>query len=303
MDLKVFVAGLELKNPLILASGTAGYGVELEGLLDLNRVGGIVVKGLYPYEKQGNPPPRLWETPCGLINSIGLQGIGMERFAEEYLPRLSGYETAVIINACGEEDEDYIRVVEFFDQFSEVSAIELNLSCPNVREGGKCPALFPEWTERIVKQARKKTSKPLIAKLSPNTSKLVEVAKRAERAGADAVSLVNTFLAMAVDVRTRRSRLGTLFGGLSGPAIKPLALKALYDVVNSVSVDVIGIGGICRGEDVLEFLLLGAKAVQIGSITLREPSAAERILEEIEALMKELGLKSLKEIIGRFEGV
>ncbi len=303
MDLRVKVGGLELKNPVMLASGTAGYGVELEGLLDLNRVGAVVVKGLYPEERPGNPPPRIWETACGLINSIGLQGVGMKRFAEEYLPELARYETALIINACGEEDEEYLQVVEYFDRFREVDALELNLSCPNVREKGLCPALSPEWTYRIVKGARKLTSKPLFAKLSPNTGRLVEVARAAREAGADAVSLVNTFLAMAVDVRTRRSRLATLYGGLSGPAIKPLALRAVYEVASSVDVDVIGIGGITSGEDALEFMLVGAKAVQVGSITLREPAAAVRIIKEMEQLGQELGLSSVEEIVGRFEGV
>ncbi len=301
MDLSVNVGGLRLKNPLILASGTAGYGVELLPFMDLNRLGGIVVKGLYPYPREGNPPPRVWETPCGLLNAIGLQGIGMEKFAREILPGLSKLDTAIFINACGEEDEEYVEVVKYFSSFDGVAGIELNLSCPNVREGGNCPALWPEWSYRIVKASREVTDKPIIAKLSPNTGSLVEVASACKEAGADAVSLVNTYLGMAVDFRTRRSRLSTLFAGLSGPAIKPLALRAVYMVASSVDIDVIGIGGITRGEDLLEFLLVGARAVQIGSITLREPSAGIRILEEAVQLLKEEGYNSFKEIIGRFE--
>jgi len=301
MDMTVNVAGLSLKNPVILASGTAGYGVELSPFIDLNMLGGIVVKGLYPYPREGNPPPRIWETPCGLLNSIGLQGIGMERFAEECLPVLEKYDTAIFINACGEEDDDYIKVTEFFSEFEEIAGIELNLSCPNVREGGNCPALWPKWSYSIVKEARRATHKPLIAKLSPNTSSIVEVASACKEAGADAVSLVNTYLGMAVDFRTRRSRLSTLFGGVSGPAIKPLALRAVYMVASSVEIDVIGIGGITKGEDLLEFLLVGAKAIQVGSATLREPAAALRILEEAVSLLEQEGYNSFKEITGRFE--
>ncbi len=303
MDTRIKAGGLVLKNPVILASGTAGYGIELAPILDLNRVGAIVVKGLYPYERQGNPPPRLWETPCGLLNSIGLQGVGMRRFAEEYLPHLSQYDTHIIINACGEEDEEYVQVVKYFSKLPSVSGFELNLSCPNVREGGKCPAMWPRWSYEIVKATREVTEKPLWAKLTPNTSSLVEVASACQEAGADAVSLVNTYLAMAVDFRTRKSRLSTLFGGLSGPAIKPLALRAVYLVASSVDVDVVGIGGISSGEDLLEFLLVGAKAVQIGSITLREPAAAERILKEAVSLLEEEGYNNFNEIIGRFQGV
>lgn len=301
MDLSVEVAGLRLKNPVILASGTAGYGVEMFPFMDLSRLGGIVVKGLYPYPREGNPPPRIWETPCGLLNAIGLQGIGMKRFAKEVLPLLSDLDTAIFINACGEEDEDYVEVVEHFSAFDKVAGIELNLSCPNVREGGNCPALWPEWSYRIVKASRSVTGKPLIAKLSPNTNSLIEVASACKEAGADAVSLVNTYLGMAVNFRTRRSRLSTLFAGLSGPAIKPLALRAVYMVASSVDIDVIGVGGITKGEDLLEFLLVGAKAVQIGSITLREPSAGLRILREAVQLLREEGYNSFKEIIGRFE--
>ncbi len=303
MDTRVKVGGLDLKNPIILASGTAGYGVELAPFLDLNRVGAVVVKGLYPYEREGNPPPRVWETPCGLLNTIGLQGVGMEKFAREYLPRLEKYDTRIIVNACGEEDEEYLRVVDYLQGFDAVAGFELNLSCPNVREGGRCPAMWPQWSYEIVKGARGLTHKPLWAKLTPNTSALVEVASACREAGADAVSLVNTYLGMAVDFRTRRSRLSTLFAGLSGPAIKPLALRAVYTVASSVDVDVVGIGGIASGEDVLEFLLVGARAVQIGSINLREPSAAERILEEAVSLLQQEGYNNFNEIIGRFEGV
>ncbi len=303
MDTRVKVGGLELKNPVILASGTAGYGVELSPFLDLSRVGGLVVKGLYPYERMGNPPPRVWETPCGLLNTIGLQGVGMKRFAQEYLPRLESYDTSIIVNACGEEDEEYLQVVDYLQEFDRVDAFELNLSCPNVREGGRCPAMWPDWSYRIVRGARSITKKPIWAKLTPNTSALVEVASACKEAGADAVSLVNTYLAMAVDFRTRKSRLSTLFAGLSGPAIKPLALRAVYTVASSVDVDVVGIGGITTGEDLLEFMLVGAKAVQIGSATLREPTAALRILEEAVSLLRQEGYNNFSEIIGRFEGV
>ncbi len=303
MDTEVKAGRLLLKNPVILASGTAGYGVEISPFLDLNKVGAVVVKGLYPYEREGNPPPRLWESPCGLINSIGLQGVGMKRFAEEYLPRVREFSTHIIVNACGEEDEEYVQVVEYLSKFQEISAFELNLSCPNVREGGKCPAMFPRWSYEIVKMARDVTEKPIWAKLTPNTSSLVEVASACKEAGADALSLVNTYLAMAVDFRTKRSRLSTLFGGLSGPAIKPLALRAVYLVASSVDVDVVGIGGITTGEDLLEFLLVGARAVEIGSINLREPDAALRILNEAVSLLRQEGYNNFNEIIGRFQGV
>ncbi|HAV40865.1 MAG TPA: dihydroorotate dehydrogenase, partial [Acidobacteria bacterium] len=230
VDLSVDLGFLKLKNPVIAASGTFGYGLEFQPLYDLNLLGGLVVKGLYFKPREGNPPPRLAETPGGLINSIGLQGIGVEAFGREVLPRLAGLKTAVIANVCGEEEEEYARVAEFLSQQAGLAALELNISCPNVRKGGKCPAQDPEATYRTVKRVQQVSSLPLITKLSPNVTDITAVALAAQEAGSQAVSLVNTFLALAIDLRTRKPKLGNVLGGLSGPAIKPLALRMVFEV-------------------------------------------------------------------------
>ncbi len=282
-DLTVDLGFLRLRNPVLTASGTFGYGREFAPYLDLNRLGGIVVKGLYYGPREGNPPPRLVETASGLINAIGLQGVGVEHFAADVLPELRKYDTAVFVNVCGADNEEYLRVIDFLEGQDGIAGYELNISCPNVKQNGTCPAMFPEATRSIVAAAKARCRRPLIAKLSPNVTDIVEIALAAEDGGADAVSLINTILAMAVDLETRRPKLGNLFGGLSGPAVKPIALRMTCQVARAVHIPVIGMGGIMSGADALEFMVAGAGAVQVGTANFVEPGAAVRIVGEMES--------------------
>lgn len=298
IDLAVDLGFLKLKNPVLAASGTFGYGLEFSPFIDLNRLGGIVVKGLYFSPREGNPPPRLFESPSGLINSIGLQGIGVERFSEEILPQLQKYKTALIVNVCGEDEQEYARVVDFLNKEQTIAAFELNISCPNVKKDGLCPALDPKETHSLVSSVKKISSHPLITKLSPNVTNIVEIALSAQEAGSDAVSLVNTFLAMAIDIETRKPRLANTFGGLSGPAIKPIALRMVYQVASSLQIPVIGIGGILSGKDALEFLIAGATAVEVGTANIIDPEATIKIIEELEIYCQKQGIARIEEIIG-----
>jgi dihydroorotate dehydrogenase (NAD+) catalytic subunit len=286
-DLSVDLGFLKLRNPVLTASGTFGYGLEFKPFTNLDGLGGIVVKGLYFNPRPGNPPPRLAEAPAGLINSIGLQGIGVRAFCENVLPRLQRLKTPIIVNVCGETDEEYAAVIDFLNKERGVAAFELNISCPNVEKRGICPALSPDHTFALVKLAKKTSRLPLIVKLSPNVTDIVSVALAAEEAGADALSLINTLLAMAVDVETRRPRLANTFGGLSGPAVKPVALRMVYQVASRVGIPVIGLGGIMTGRDALEFLVVGAKAVEVGTANLIDPGAAVRIIREIQVFCRE----------------
>jgi len=280
-DLTCDLGFLRLRNPVIAASGTFGYGLEMEPYLDLEALGAYVVKGLYLHPRRGNPPPRLAEAPSGLINAIGLQGIGVEAFILSVLPRLQKYRTPLIVNVCGETEEEYAAVIERLNPEKIIAAYELNISCPNVKQNGLCPALSAEATYRVVKLAKRVSQKPIITKLSPNVTDIVSIALAAEEAGSEAVSLSNTFLAMAVDPETRRPRLANIFGGLSGPAIKPIALRLVFQVAQRLKIPVIGGGGIMSGRDAVEFLLVGAKAVQVGTATLIDPQATVRIINEI----------------------
>jgi len=301
VDLTTDLGFLKLKNPVLTASGTFGYGLEFVPFLDLGRLGGIVVKGLYYGPKPGNPPPRLAETPAGMLNAIGLQGVGVAEFSEKILPRLRGLGTEVIVNVCGGDEDEYLAVVEYLDGQEGIAAYELNISCPNVRKNGQCPALRADTTESLVQAVKRRSRRPVVAKLSPNVTDIVEIALAAERGGADAVSLVNTFLGMAVDLDRRRPVLGNVFGGLSGPAIKPLALRMVYQVAQAVRVPVIGMGGIMTGRDALEFLLVGARAVQVGTANLTDPEAAARILREMTDYAERRGLARLTDITGQLE--
>jgi dihydroorotate dehydrogenase (NAD+) catalytic subunit len=298
VDLSVDLGFLKLKNPVIAASGTFGYGLEFQPLYDLNLLGGLVVKGLYFKPREGNPPPRLAETPGGLINSIGLQGIGVEAFGREVLPQLAGRKTAIIANVCGEEEEEYARVAEYLSRQAGLAALELNISCPNVRKGGKCPAQDPEATYRTVKRVQQVSSLPLITKLSPNVTDITAVALAAQEAGSQAVSLVNTFLALAIDLETRKPKLGNVLGGLSGPAIKPLALRMVFEVARKIEIPVIGLGGIFSAQDALEFMVAGATAVQVGTANFVNPLACPEIIKGIEDWAESQGISSLSEIVG-----
>jgi len=298
VDLAVDLGFLKLKNPVIAASGTFGYGLEFEPYIDLEKLGGFVVKGLYDKPREGNPPPRLAETASGLINAIGLQGIGVEAFAKKVLPKLRGFKTAVIVNVCGADDDEYAAVIEYLDGQDGIAAYELNISCPNVKKDGLCPALSPQATFDLVKRLKATSRRPLITKLSPNVTSVVEIARAAEEAGTDAVALVNTFLAMAIDLETRRPKLGNVFGGLSGPAIKPIALRMVHQAASRLRVPVIGMGGIMTGADALEFMVAGAAAVEVGTANFADPDAAVRIVGEIERWCEAHGVAAVREVVG-----
>jgi dihydroorotate dehydrogenase (NAD+) catalytic subunit len=298
VDLSVDLGFLRLRNPVLTASGTFGYGIEFRPFVDLKKLGGIVVKGLYFDPRPGNPAPRLAESPSGLINSIGLQGIGVRTFCEKILPQLEGFQTPILVNVCGETDEEYAAVIDFLNKDDRIAAYELNISCPNVREEGRCPALSPDHTFTLVKLAKETSRRPLIVKLSPNVTDIVSVARAAEEGGADAVSLINTLLAMAVDVETRRPRLANIFGGLSGPAVKPIALRMVYQVASKVRIPVIGMGGIMTGRDALEFLIVGARAVEVGTANFIDPGAAVRIVTEIQDYCLEKEIARVEDVIG-----
>jgi dihydroorotate dehydrogenase (NAD+) catalytic subunit len=300
-DLSVSIGSLSLKNPVLTASGTFGYGLEFTPYLDLNRLGGIVVKGLYFSPRPGNPPPRLVETPSGLINAIGLPGLGVKRFSEEILPQLRSFNTAIIINVCGEDEDEYASVVDHLEDQGGISAYELNISCPNVNEGGSCPALDPKSTNSIVRAIKGRSSRPVITKLSPNVTDIVEIAISAQEAGSDAVSLVNTFLAMAIDPETRRAKLGNILGGLSGPAIKPIALRMVYQVARAIKIPVIGIGGISTGLDALEYFIAGARAVEVGTANFIDPQNTLKIIEDIDSYCERKGIDRIEELVGTLE--
>jgi len=298
IDLSVTIGPLKLKNPVLTASGTFGYGLEYTPFVDLNRLGGFIVKGLYFSPRQGNPPPRLVETASGLINAIGLPGVGVKRFSDEILPQLRKYDTALIVNVCGESEEEYVSVVDHLEKQNGISAYELNISCPNVKQDGKCPALSPKSTFSIVSLIKKTSTRPVITKLSPNVTDIVEIALSAQEAGSDAISLANTFLAMAVDIETRKPKLGNIFGGLSGPAIKPIILRMVYQVACRVDIPVIGVGGITSGRDTLEYLIAGAKAVEVGTANFVDPETTINIIKELEAFCQAKGIKKIEDIIG-----
>jgi dihydroorotate dehydrogenase (NAD+) catalytic subunit len=300
-NLSVDLGFCSLKNPIIPASGTFGYGEEFTPFFDLDILGALVLKGIYKNARPGNPPPRLVETPAGLLNSIGLAGPGAGKL-QEIIRRLAATTgTPIIVNVCGQDDQEFLEVAEIFAAMPEVAMLELNISCPNVKKGGVCPAQDDKHTFRLVKLVKAHINKPLIVKLSPNATDIVAVARAAEEAGADALSLVNTFLGLAVDLEKRRPVFANTLAGLSGPAIKPLALKLVWEVCRQVQVPVIGMGGITSGRDVLEYILVGAAAVQIGTINFCEPAAAVRILHEIEAEMDKLGIKNLSALKGKLQ--
>ncbi len=283
---------------MIAASGTFGYGVEFEKLVDLNALGGLVAKGLSREPMDGNPEPRLWETRAGMINSVGLQNIGVRAFVQEKLPALAQLQTAVFANVFGYATEDYVEVVRVLEDAPGVAGYELNVSCPNTRHGGiyfsNDPALLGEVTGAVKRVAKR----PLIVKLSPNVAHIAPLAQAAAEAGADAISLVNTFIALAVDARARRPRIGAGFGGLSGPAIKPIALRMVYQAAKAVKIPVVGMGGIATGEDAAEFMIAGASAVEVGTATFWDPAAPARIARELGDFLKEQKIARVSELVG-----
>ncbi len=296
--LSTSLCGIQLRNPIIAASGTFAYGVEFEKLVDLDQLGGLVVKGLSREPIEGNPEPRLWETRAGMINSVGLQNIGVRAFVKEKLPRLAQFKTAVFANVFGYTTEDYTEVVRVLEDAPGIAAYELNVSCPNTRHGGIYFSSDPGLLAELVATVRLAAHRPLIVKLSPNVARIEPLAQAAEVAGADAISLVNTFIALAVDARTRRPRIGAGFGGLSGPAIKPIALRMVHQASKAVKIPVVGMGGIATGEDAAEFLIAGATAVEVGTATFWHPTAPVRIARELGAFLKQEKIAQVKELVG-----
>jgi len=301
VNLSVELGGIRLKNPLLAASGTFGYGVECEGLVDLSKLGGLVTKGLYLAPREGNPPPRIVETPSGLLNAIGLQGIGIHRFVDEVLPRLARHDTAVLVNVCGSTVDEYAEVARIAGEAPGVAGLEINISCPNVREGGMAFGSDPRLTQQVVAAVRRVTRRPVIPKLSPNVTDIAQIARVCEDAGADAISCINTVLGLAIDVETRRPRLAFGTGGLSGPAIRPIAVRMTWQVAQAVGIPVIGIGGISCGSDALEFLIAGARAVQIGTANFVDLGVYRRILEELEGFLERHGLDDIGAVVGTLE--
>jgi dihydroorotate dehydrogenase (NAD+) catalytic subunit len=298
-DLSVTVAGIPLKNPVIAASGTFGYGVEFEDIVHLHKLGGLVVKGLSREPMIGNPPPRLWETAAGMLNAIGLQNIGARAFLEEKLPRLRQIKNIVIVaNVFGYAREDYERTIEILNDGEGIAAYELNVSCPNTAHGGLQFGSDPRSLDEIVRVARRVADRPLIVKLSPNVTSIAQMAYVAQEAGADALSLVNTFVAMAIDPETRKPRIANVTAGLSGPAIKPIAVRMVYDAAHAVKIPVIGMGGISTPADVIEFMLAGATAVQIGTASYWDPCATEKIVDGVAEWCGEHEIGRIAELIG-----
>ncbi len=292
------LCGISLKNPVIAASGTFGYGIEFEKLVDLHALGGLVVKGLSREPIEGNPEPRLFETRAGMINSVGLQNVGVRAFVNDKLPRLAKFQAAIFANIFGYATEDYVEVVRVLEDAPGIAAYELNVSCPNTRHGGIYFSSDPALLSEVVTAVRLAAHRPLIVKLSPNVAAIEPLAKAAEAAGADAISLVNTFIALAVDARTCRPRIGAGFGGLSGQAIKPIALRMVYQAAQAVKIPVVGMGGIATGEDAAEFLIAGATAVEVGTATFWDPAAPLRIARELGMFLKEQKIAQVSELVG-----
>jgi dihydroorotate dehydrogenase (NAD+) catalytic subunit len=300
-DLKVNLGAIELQNPVMTASGTFGYAREFEGLLDLNRLGGIIVKGLSLKPSKGNPPPRIVETPCGMLNAIGLENVGIDIFVKEKLPFLQTLFPPIFANIYGTSIGEYAELAARIDELEAISGVEVNISCPNVKAGGIAFGADPNSAFKVVKAVRKKTSKQLIVKLSPNVTDIIIIARSAEEAGADALSLINTITGMAIDIETRRPKIANITGGLSGPAIKPVALRMVWQVAQAAKIPVVGIGGIMTTIDALEFFIAGATAVQIGTANFVNPHTTLDIIDGIEKFLAQNKIDRVADIIGTLE--
>lgn len=298
MNTKVNLAGVELKNPVMVASGTFGSGAEYSEFVDLNRLGAVVTKGVASVPWPGNPAPRIAETASGMLNAIGLQNPGIDLFSKRDLPFLEKYDTKVIVNVCGHSTEEYLDVVERLGDEPRVDMLEINISCPNVKEGGIAFGQDPKAVEAITKAVKAKAKQPIIMKLSPNVTDITVMAKAAEAGGADCLSLINTLTGMKIDIERQTFAIANKTGGLSGPAVKPVAVRMVYQVANAVKIPIIGMGGICTAEDAMEFILAGATAVSIGTANFTNPYATVEVIDGIEAYMRRHGVEDINELIG-----
>lgn len=301
VDLSVEIGKLKLKNPIMTASGTFGYGEEFADFIDLNRLGGIIVKGTTLHHREGNPYPRMAETPSGMLNAVGLQNKGVDYFIGHIYPRIKDLDTRVIVNVSGSCIDDYVAVCEKLSPLDKVAAVEINISCPNVKQGGMGFGTTCSGAESVTSAVRKAYDGTMIVKLTPNVTDITEIARAVEAAGADAVSLTNTFLGMAIDVEKRKPMLSTITGGLSGPCIRPIAVRMVWQVANAVKVPVVGLGGIASGRDAIEFLLAGATAVQIGTANFVDPQVTVKAIDYIEDYLKRHQIASVRELIGGME--
>lgn len=301
VDLSIEIGKLKLKNPVLTASGTFGYGEEFADFIDLNRLGGIVVKGTTLHRREGNPYPRMAETPSGMLNAVGLQNKGVDHFIEEIYPRISHLDTNIIVNVSGSSIDDYVAVCEKLNPLDKVAAVEINISCPNVKQGGMGFGTTCSGAESVTRAVRKAYDGTMIVKLTPNVTDITEIARAAEAAGADGLSLTNTFLGMAIDVEKRRPMLSTITGGLSGPCIRPIAVRMVWQVAQAVKVPVVGLGGIMNGRDAIEFLLAGASAVQIGTANFVDPQVTIKTIDFIEDYLKRHHFSAVSQLIGAME--
>lgn len=297
-DLNVKIGGLQLNNPVMTASGTFGYGEEFADFIDLSRIGAIIVKGTTLHKREGNPYPRMAETPSGMLNAVGLQNKGVHYFIEEIYPRIKDIQTNMIVNVSGSTIDDYVETASLINELDKIPAIELNISCPNVKQGGMAFGITCSGAEEVVRAVRKVYKKTLIVKLSPNVTDVAEIARAVESGGADSVSLINTLLGMAIDAEKQRPILSTVTGGMSGPAVKPIALRMVWQVAKAVKIPVIGLGGIMNWRDAVEFMLAGASAVQIGTANFIDPTVTVKVVEGINDYLERHGCKSVQEIIG-----
>lgn len=302
LDTRVHIGrGLYIKNPVMTASGTYGYGLEYEDFVELQRLGGIMVKGTTLHARQGNPYPRMAETPAGMLNAVGLQNKGVDYFCEHIYPSIKDYDTAMIVNVSGSQVEDYIATAERINALEHIPAIELNISCPNVKEGGMAFGVTCAGAASVVRAVRAVYDKTLIVKLSPNVTNITEIARAVEAEGADAVSMINTLLGMAIDAERRRPVLSTVTGGLSGPAVKPIALRMVWQTAQAIKLPIIGMGGIATASDAIEFLLAGASAIEVGTYNFVDPTATVKIVDGIEDYMRRHGFSSVQDLVGALQ--
>jgi len=301
IDLSVKIGSLQMKNPVMTASGTFGYGTEYSDFIDVSRMGGIIVKGTTVRERQGNPYPRMAETPSGMLNAVGLQNKGVDYFVESIYPTIKNIDTNIVVNVSGSEVADYVATAEKLNDLDKIPAIELNISCPNVKEGGMAFGTSCTSAAQVISAVRRVYKKTMIVKLSPNVTDIAEIARTAEAEGADSVSLINTLLGMAINAKTRQPILSTITGGLSGAAVKPIALRMVWQTAKAVKIPVIGLGGIMNATDAIEFMLAGANAVQIGTANFIDPTVTMKVIDGIEAYLKENNFSSVRDIVGALE--